>query len=264
MIAFLLSLTLAVGPSAPDAGSAKPPPAARGKAAVKAPGPVDAGVSQVPVPMPKPPFSWDIPGKVVWVPSAGPQVSDGVPMNLQLARTNWSLNAVIQHMMEGFRKAGFYMAPLREQTSPTTEPMLTALDVEKLVAYTVIFQENADKSVTLILGTSDMSKYTPPGTTLSWAPVMPGADGLTRSDLEGAHLAVFAAKPGTTQAQVLDYYRTALKPVGYEEDPDEPGLFRRGSELLIITMRSEENQLMVSLRHRQGGGGATKDRGGSP
>ncbi|RKH41506.1 hypothetical protein [Corallococcus sicarius] len=266
MISLLLSLTLAAGPAASvDAGSPQPGPAARGKASVKGKASADAGVPDAGVPgavAPKRPFRWDIPGKVVWVPSAGPQVSDGVPMDLQLARTDWGLDAVVQYMLDSFRKAGFYMAPLREQRSPTTEPMLTALDVEKLVAYTVIFQENADRSVTLILGTSDMSKYTPPGATLGWAPLMPGSEQVTRSDLEGAHLAVFAAKPGTTQAQVFDYYRTALKPVGYAEDPDEPGLFRRGSEVLKVSTRDEEGLLMVSLRHRQGGGAAP--RGGGP
>ena len=257
LFSLLLSLALSAGPSsAPDAGSAPARPASRGKAAVK-PQPAaapDAGVLGAEAP--KAPFRWDIPGKVVWVQSPGPQVSDGVPMNLELARTDWPLNAVIQHIMESFRKAGFYMAPMREQRSPTTEPMLTALDVEKLLAYTVIFQENADKSVTLILGVSNMSNYKPPGTTLTWAPLMPGADGLTRSDLEGAHLAVYAAKPGTTEAQVYDYYRTALAPVGYQEDPEEKGVFRRGSELLIVTTRTEENRLMVSLRHRLGGANA--------
>ncbi|MFB1484819.1 hypothetical protein [Corallococcus sp. RDP092CA] len=251
MMSLLLSLALSAGPSiSADAGSPAPRPPARGQAVVKPQALPDAGVSEAEAP--KAPFRWDIPGKVVWVQSPGPQVSDGVPMNLELARTDWPLNAVIQHIMESFRKAGFYMAPMREQRSPTTEPMLTALDVEKLLAYTVIFQENADKSVTLILGTSNMSSYKPPGTTLSWAPLMPGADGLTRSDLEGAHLAVYAAKPGTTEEQVFDYYREALKPVGYEEDPDEKGLFRRGSELLIISTRTEETRLMVSLRHRLG------------
>ncbi|WP_244227084.1 hypothetical protein [Corallococcus aberystwythensis] len=252
MIPFLLSLALSAGPTTPaDAGSPQPRPPSRGKAGGKAQPPPDAGVPEAEAP--KAPFRWDIPGKVIWVQSPGPQVSDGVPMNLELARTDWPLNAVVQHIMESFRKAGFYMAPMKEQRSPTTEPMLTALDVEKLLAYTVIFQENADKSVTLILGVSNMSNYKPPGTTLSWAPLMPGAEGLTRSELEGAHLAVYATPPGTTEAQVLDYYRTALKPVGYEEDPDEKGRFRRGTELLIIGTRTEENRLMVSLRHRQGG-----------
>ncbi|RKH68328.1 hypothetical protein D7X55_10695 [Corallococcus sp. AB049A] len=253
----LLSLALSAGPSsAPDAGSPPARPTSRGKAPVKAQPAAapDAGVLAAEAP--RAPFRWDIPGKVVWVQSPGPQVSDGVPMNLELARTDWPLNAVIQHIMESFRKAGFYMAPMREQRSPTTEPMLTALDVEKLLAYTVIFQENADKSVTLILGVSNMSNYKPPGTTLSWAPLMPGAEGLTRSELEGAHLAVYATQPGTTEAQVYDYYRTALAPTGYAEDPEEKGVFRRGSELLIITTRTEENRLMVSLRHRLGGANA--------
>ncbi|HZI16358.1 MAG TPA: hypothetical protein VE153_38690 [Myxococcus sp.] len=266
MASLLLCLLLAAAPasaqspaptadSKPAAAPRKKPEASQKK---KASGPKKARAAQAPAapdagtPQPRPPFKWDVPGIISWVESPGLQVTDGVPMHLQLARSNWELNKLIQHMADRFRASGLFI-PTSPQalTSPVSEPMLTALDTEKLTAYTVIFQPNPDKTVTIILGTSDLSNYTPGGISqLDWAPVMPGAQQVTRSNLEGTQMALYAIQ--STPDKVLEFYRVELGRAGFTEDKEQPGLFQKGTERLSIRTHQDSEGLMVGLSRKLG------------
>ncbi|WP_434346574.1 hypothetical protein ACN6A1_34835 [Myxococcus virescens] len=239
-----------VRPSA-EAKAGKPPPkkapAAGAKPAPAPPPEQDAGT-----PPARPSFRWDIPAVTAWVESPGLQVTDGVPMHLQLARSSWQMDPLIQHMVDRFRAAGLFISSSPEAlNSPIAEPMLTALDTETLTAYTVIFQKNQDNTVTLILGTSDVSKYTPGGSTqLDWAPMMAGAEQVTRSNLEGSQMAMYAVK--ATSAEVREFYQVELTRAGFVEDPEQPGVFQRGTEQLTIRTQPEGDMLMVGLYRKLG------------
>ncbi|WIG94424.1 hypothetical protein [Myxococcus sp. SDU36] len=234
------------------AGKSKQPPSAKtpgasGKPVVAQPSEQDAGT-----PSPRPAFRWDIPGVTAWVESPGLQVTDGVPMHLQLARSSWQMDPLIQHMVDRFRAAGLFISSSPEAlNSPIAEPMLTALDTQTLTAYTVIFQKNQDNTVTLILGTSDVSKYTPAGSLqLEWAPVMAGAEQVTRSNLEGSQMAMYAVK--ATAAEVREFYQVELRRAGFAEDPEQPGVFQRGTEQLTVRTQPEGDSMMVGLYRKLG------------
>lgn len=239
--------------SSPAAGATKKaaaPEKKRGEGKKKqveeAPAP-DAGT-----PPARPVFRWDIPGLIGWVESPGQQTTDGVPMHLQVAHSKEKLGTLIQHFADRFRAAGFFISTSPQAlASPVTEPILTALDTEKLTAYTVIFQQNPDGTVTLILGTSDVSQYNPSASPrLDWAPVMAGAEQVTRSNVEGSEMAIYAVK--ATPAQVQEFYRQELGRAGFVEDPDEPGTFQRGTELLRVRTYPEGDLLMVGLSRKLG------------
>ncbi|MFL5348467.1 MAG: hypothetical protein ACJ8AT_27030 [Hyalangium sp.] len=236
----------------PAKSAQKKPAAAKPEAAAK---PAPAKPAAPAAATPRPPFHWDVPGLLQWVDSAGVQVSDGVPITLQMALSKEPVEVLLQHFANSFQKAGFFIPPDREQVQAMREPQLTALDPERMVSYTVIFQPNPDNTVTLILGTSDLSHYTPwKGTDLGWAPLPPNARLLMRTDLEGGQSAVLSVS--SSAEQVMGFYREALKQAGFVED--EPGQFRRGSETIGVYPQSQEGKLSVSLTHRLGGAEAPR------
>ncbi len=252
MLAAVLLASAAVAGNGESAAAGSGTSAARKKPAAGKP---EAVAKLVPVkpaaaPAPRPPFQWDVPGLIQWVDSAGVQVSDGVPINLQMARSKLPLEELLQHFANSFLKAGLFLPPDRAQLQAFREPQLTAFDPERMVAYTVIFQANPDKTVTLILGTSDLSHYTPwKGTELGWAPLPPNAQLMMRTDMEGGQSAVFSV--ASSAEQVMGFYRETMKKAGFVED--EPGQFRRGSETIGVYPQSQEGKLSVSLTHRLGG-----------
>jgi hypothetical protein len=255
----VLMLALAAAPAAPakDSAPARPAEAVAPKGAKtkKAPA-AKPGAKQAqaekpaePPPLP-PPYKWRVPGLLEWVDSSGVQVSDGVPMILEMALSDRSTQELIQHFANDFQAAGLYIPPDKLQVSPFVEPRLTAFDPERNVAYTVVFQPNPDaKTTTLYLAVADMSGYKPPGAAaLTWAPVMPGAQKLLRTEMEGAQTAAYEVS--ATEAAVLEFYRKEFKALGYRES--EPGLFERGGESVRVSSEQKGSERMVSLV-RQGG-----------
>jgi hypothetical protein len=233
-------LILAAAAASPAAAQGAKPAPSKGAA---------ASPPKQPAATPRPPFRWDVPGLIAWVDSPGMQISDGVPMALQMARSKLPVEVLLQHFADSFQKAGFFIPPGREQLRAFQEPQLTALDPEKLVAYTVIFQENPDGTVTLILGTSHLSQYKPGGAgALLWAPLPPGARQLMHTQMEGGQSAVFTVS--SSREEVTAFYHDALKQAGFEQE--EPGVFRRGGEVITLYAQQQEGQLAVTLTRRLG------------
>lgn len=244
------SVSLAEGAEkqAPSPQSARP--AAKKPTADKPPAaPVPGALPLRPIPNPsQPPYRWEVPGLIDWVDAAGVQISDGVPLTLQMARSKRTVEELLQHFATSFEKAGLFIPPGHEQLRAFKEPQLTALDPERLVAYTVIFQPNPNKTVTVILGTSDLSAYDPaaqarPG----WAPVPPGARQLLSTELEGAQTAVFEVP--STKEEVMAFYRDAMKRGGFVEQ--EPGEFRRGGEQILVFTESKDGKLSVGITRKR-------------
>ncbi len=196
-----------------------------------------------------PPFRWEVPGLLNWVDSAGPQLSNGMPVILQMARSKNSLESLLQHFATSFEKAGLYVPPGPEQLRVSQEPQLSALDPERMLSYSVILQPNLDGTVTVILGTADLSQYDAAATSLGWAPLPPDATKVMRTETEDAQSAVFATTG--TKEEVMAFYRKKLGGAGFQEA--EPGLFLRGGEHLRVFTHHQEGQLMVGLTRRLGG-----------
>lgn len=254
---FVLLSALAAAPAAPPAppskAAPKAPKAAKKKAAPKETKQAQAAVPPAPLPTepvePPPPYKWRVPALVAWVDSAGVQVTDGVPMELRMAQSNLPIESLIQHFANEFEAAGLFIPPDEDQVSPYPTPRLTAFDPFRNIAYTVIFQPTSTTSTTLYLATADMGSYQPPGAAgLEWAPLMPGAHKLMRSQMEGSQTAVYATK--ATEVEVVAFYREKLLPLGYVEP--EPGLFMRGGESLRVSSRAQEGERVVSLVRQLG------------
>jgi hypothetical protein len=231
------------------AAAAVSPAAAAGPKKEKKPAAQKPPPSKDAQPASRPPFRWDVPGLIAWVESPGMQISDGVPLNLQMARSKLSVETLLQHFADAFQKAGFFIPPGEEQVRAFQEPQLTALDPEKLIAYTVIFQENPDDTVTLILGTSSLSQYKPGNAmALLWAPLPPGAKQLMNTQMEAGQSAAFTV--ASSKEQVMAFYSDAMKGAGFEQE--EPGVFRRGGEVITIYTQQQGDELAVSLTRRMG------------
>lgn len=232
---------------APKAAKEKKAAPKAGKQTVEAPPPPAAP----PEPEePPPPYKWRVPALVQWVDSAGVQVTDGVPMELRMAQSNMPVESLIQHFANEFEAAGLFIPPEEFQQSPYVTPRLTAFDPFRNVAYTVIFQPTSAKTTTLYLATADMGNYRPPGEAgLDWAPLMPGAKKLLRSQLESSLTAIYTAP--ATEVEVRAFYREKLLPLGYVEP--EPGLFMRGGESLRVSSAPEEGgERTISLVRQLG------------
>jgi hypothetical protein len=231
------------------AAAAVSPAAGAGPKKEKKPAAQKPPATEAEQPAPRPPFRWDVPGLIAWVDSPGMQISDGVPLSLQLARSKLSVETLLQHFADSFQKAGFFIPPGDEQVRAFQEPQLTALDPEKLIAYTVIFQENPDGTVNLILGTSNLSHYTPGNTMqLLWAPLPPGAKQLMNTQMEAGQSAAFTV--ASSKEEVMAFYGDAMKKAGFEQE--EPGVFRRGGEVITLYTQQQEGELAVSLTRRMG------------
>ncbi len=251
MISWLLAAVMA---AAPGAGGARAEAKSAPASSTEQPALPDPAVLSRLAPAPtatpsRPPFRWEVPGLIAWVETAGPQISNGVPLVLQMGRSTASMETLLQHFVDSFQKAGLYVPPASRQLRAFREPQITALDPERMISYTAILQPNPDDTVTVILGTSNLSEYHPQAQSLKWAPLPPDAKQLMLTDMEGQQQAVFAAS--TSQEEVLRFYRGKLLQAGFQEK--EPGEFHRGDERLRVSTRLEEGQLMVLLSRRLGG-----------
>jgi hypothetical protein len=202
-----------------------------------------------------PPFRWEVPGLLAWVDSDGPMRANGVPVLLQLARSSRSVEDLGRHFANAFTRAGLFIPPPKERVALTREPQLTALDPMRMLSYTVILQANPDKTTTVVLGTANVGAWNPPAQsqTLGWAPLMPGAAHLLRTEAEG-HATASYQVTGTPET-VRAFYREALAKGGYVPVPEAEDLYRREGESLQVRARKDEQTpslVLVWLTRRQG------------
>lgn len=199
------------------------------------------------------PLRWDVPGLIAWVDTDGPLVANGMPVLIQLARSSRSVDDLAAHFVRFFEKADLYIAPLEQQAPITREPQLTALDPRQMLSYTVILQANPDKTTSVILGTANVGAWKPNAQSqlLGWAPLMPGASNVLRTDAEGQWSAAFDVE--STPDKVQAFYREALGKAGYKAT-GQAGEYQRETEWIRVRARADEKgRLMVWLVRQVGG-----------
>jgi hypothetical protein len=174
------------------------------------------------------PFTWDVPKVVGVVEVPGEMKADGVPVKIRAVRSSEKPQVILQHIVSRFEAWGFYIQPIETQAQPFREPQITALDFERLVSYTAIFQPNPDGTTTVFLGEANLSQ--PPVKPNAFAPLYPGAKDVLHTDVEVARSLTYTvvAKPEEVQA----FYRKELLKQGYTER--EPNLYRIGSDELQV------------------------------
>lgn len=191
------------------------------------------------------PFVWDVPRVKDVIDVPGMVLADGIPVRMKAVRSAEKIEPLMQHMMERWMEWGLYVAPVEQQPQKLQEPMLTALDPERFITYTVIFQPNPDGTTTLYLGEADMSK--PPGVMSSVAPVYAGAEGVMTSDLETVRSVNYSVR--AKEADVEAFYRAELGKGGFKEV--SPRRFRAGQqEMELILKPLQPGQLSVVVLRR--------------
>ncbi|WP_224240129.1 hypothetical protein [Hyalangium gracile] len=191
------------------------------------------------------PFTWDVPKVVGVVDVPGVMMADGIPVKIRAVRSKEKPEVILQHIVDRFEDWGFYIPPIETQAQPFREPQITALDLERLISYTAIFQPGPDGTTTVFLGEANLSQ--PPQKSSPFAPVHPGAKDVLHTDTESARTLTYAvaAKPEEVQA----FYRKELTKQGYTET--EPNLYRKDSdELQVLVRAAKAGQSSVVVMRR--------------
>ncbi len=201
---------------------------------------------------PRPRFTWPNPAMMQQVEVPGVVRAQGVPMKLKLIRVKRGVQEMVDTYLAAFREAGLYIPPKKHQLRFTRELTLVALDTERLISYTVIFQPNADGSTSLLLGESNLARMEADAG--EGAPVFPGADGVLRSNHEGAQVLTFSARARPEEVQA--FYREVLGKAGFHEPEPElqPGVFaaKSGNQVQVVAQSKPGGKVAVSVITRLG------------
>ncbi len=179
----------------------------------------------------RPTFTWDVPRVVDSVDVPGVMRADGIPVKLRSVRSAERPEVILQHLVNRFEAAGFYLPPDSHRTQLVAEPQLTALDTDRLISYTFFLQSNRDGTTTVLLGEANLGLARKEQNT--FAPVFPGGTDLLRSEMEGARTLSYGvvAEPEKVGA----FYLAELRKAGFTEAAD--GVWRRGREELRVGVR---------------------------
>jgi hypothetical protein len=193
----------------------------------------------------RPTFTWDVPRVVESVDVPGVMRADGIPVKLRSVRSAERPEVIVQHLVNRFQAAGFYIPPDSHRTQMVAEPQLTALDTDRLISYTFFLQPNRDGTTTVLLGEANLGLARKEQNT--FAPVFPGGTDLLRSEMEGARTLSYGvvAQP----EKVGEFYLTELRKAGFTETAD--GVWRRGREELRVGIRpAQAGRVAVLLMMR--------------
>lgn len=176
-------------------------------------------------------FTWDVPRVLESVEMPGVMRADGIPVKLRSVKSAEKPQAILQHLVDRFEAAGFYIPPDNHRTQWLAEPQLTALDTDRLISYTFVLQPNPDGTTTVILGEANLGLARREQS--AFAPVFPGGTDLMQSEMEGARTMTYLAS--AEPAKVRDFYLAELRGAGFTEV--SAGTWRRGGEELRVSVR---------------------------
>jgi hypothetical protein len=180
---------------------------------------------------PRPTFTWDVPRVLETVDVPGVMRADGIPVKLRSVLSAEKPQVILQHLVDRFEQAGFYIPPDKHRTQWLAEPQLTALDTERLISYTFFLQPHPNGTTTVVLGEANLGKARREQS--AFAPVYPGGTGVMQSDMEGARTMTYLAT--AAPEKVRDFYLTELRAAGFTES--STGEWRRGAEEVRVAVR---------------------------
>lgn len=177
------------------------------------------------------PFTWDVPKVLEAVEMPGVMRADGIPVKLRSVKSAEKPQVILQHLVNRFEAAGFYIPPDKHRTQWLAEPALTALDTDRLISYTFALQPNPDGTTTVILGEANLGMAR--REQAAFAPIFPGGKDLMQSEMEGARTMTYLAE--AEPEKVRDFYVTQLRGAGFSET--SAGTWRRNGEELRVSVR---------------------------
>jgi hypothetical protein len=186
-------------------------------------------------------FTWVVPDETARVDVPGTIFANGLPVRLEARRSKRPVPELFAHFQKQFALHGFYIAPSRDLTRVSSEPMISAYDSLRSVSYTVIFQANPDGSTTCILGESHLRERLPPS--VDGVPLFPGAKDVIRTTMEGATVVSYGAT--APAADVQRFYRDVLGGAGWRDSGN--GAFAKDSLGVRVRISGADGALAVSL-----------------
>ncbi len=183
-----------------------------------------------------PKFVWKVPGEIQGIEVPGVIESHGVPMKLHAVHSKWQVQELAAYFAREFDRAGLYVPPPKDQIQVLREPSITALDPFREISLTVIFQENPDKTTTVIIGEAHLADRKKPSDG-AFAPLVPGASNPVVSNLEG--MRTLSYRTQLPEAEVRAFYQKQLTTDGYQQPT--PGVFvKNGQQLQLEYDRTPE------------------------
>lgn len=175
----------------------------------------------------------DLPGKVGAPTEATEVTVDGMLVRMRSVVSKKDVSALKAHVIERFKKADLYLADDVNDAKLTSAEQVTALDPDNLVSYTVLFQKGKKGTTTVIVGAADLSKRASSGgAAQAFAPVMPGAGGVSVTSLESMKTMTYPVH--ATPAEIKKYYSGAMAVQGYVEV--EPQVFEREGDRVVLSV----------------------------
>jgi hypothetical protein len=213
-----------------------------GDAAIRL-GPPDAG--PLPTAMPGLPFTWELPPKAMHeVPIDGTTYVSGVPVRLRYVMVNDTPVNVGKHFLDSFKKQGLYV-----EAGQDVGRMLTGVDPQSIMTYTVVLQPNGPDHTTVILGEAKVLEKKPPSA--GGLPLPPSArtQKVLPVKFEGYTLLSFTVPDAL--ADVRKFYAVELPRSGWQ--PKSETEWTRPGELLEVSLAIDAatGRTRVVLKQRQ-------------
>lgn len=196
----------------------------------------DGGV-KLPLALPALPFVWELPPKTKHeIPIDGTTYVDGVPVRLRQLVVQGSPEEIGKHFLESFLKQGLYIAPRQSITR-----LLTGVDPQAIITYSVVLQPNDKGHTTVILGESrPLDRKVEAG----GLPVLPQAKGAIPVQFEGYLLVSYLVS--ATEAEVRAFYAKELAARGYKAR--DGGVWIKTGDQLELMLSVQGSQTKVVLK----------------
>lgn len=165
------------------------------------------------------PFVWELPPRTLnEIPIDGVTWVDGIPVRLRQLNVAGTPEQIGRHFLASFQKQDLYVAPRQ-----AIDRLLTAVDPESLITYSVVLQPNVPGRTTVVLGEARLLDRKKPAD--DGLPVLPQAKGAIPVQTEGARVLSYSATATLTDAEA--FYARELTARGWRMG-QEPGVWRRG------------------------------------
>lgn len=184
-------------------------------------------------------FKWEYPPQTLHeIPIDGTTYVDGVPVRLRQLLVVGRPDEIGKHFFDSFTRQGLYIAPRQ-----AIDRLLTGVDPQAIITYSVVLQPNGPNHTTVILGESrPIDRKVAPAAGL---PVMPQAKGVIPVQFEG--YAQLSYPVTATEAEVRAFYAKELGARGYQKKEGN-AWERAGDRVELAVSPGATGQVKVVVR----------------
>lgn len=180
-------------------------------------------------------YVWEVPQAIDAVDVPERIEAGGVPVAIHAVRSKERPEALFASLRAQFERKGLFIPPPSHLPLRGSDPQLTGLDPDTLIAYTVFLQVNGDGTTTAVFTETFLTERRTAAMEVDFAPVMPGARGVLQTRTEGFRVLSYRAP--ATEEEAWDFHRQVLAGASFQETAR--GLFWRDGEELRISVRPD-------------------------